>query len=155
MRSQPGKMKKSRQPASVRNVAMGLLARREHSAYELKQKLKTREFDTEAIDAAVAGLQQDNLQSDERFAESFVNQRVNAGFGPVKISYQLRQKGVDELLIEQYLARPVELWDEKMRQQRHKKFGAEIPRDYALRMKQARFLQNRGFSAESVMRLFR
>jgi SOS response regulatory protein OraA/RecX len=42
-----------------------------------------------------------------------------------------------------------------MIRQRIRKYGVAIPNDYAERMKQARFLQNKGFSPESVMRLFR
>jgi SOS response regulatory protein OraA/RecX len=46
-------------------------------------------------------------------------------------------------------------WDDMMREQRARKYGETIPAGYSERMKQARFLQNRGFSPESVMRLFR
>ncbi|MCH7882158.1 MAG: regulatory protein RecX [Proteobacteria bacterium] len=140
---------------SIRNVAMNLLARREHSAYELKQKLKLRDFDVAGIDAALELLQQDRLQSDSRFTENYVHHRVNAGFGPIKIRHELRQKGVGVDLVDEYLPRSNRQWDALMERQRIKKFGQEIPADYPLRMKQARFLQNRGFSPEAVMRLFR
>lgn len=140
---------------SIRNVAMNLLARREHSAYELKQKLKLRDFDVDAIDAALKLLQQDRLQSDSRFTENYVHHRVSAGFGPIKIRHELRQKGVGVDLVDEYLPRSNRQWDALMERQRIKKFGQEIPADYPLRMKQARFLQNRGFSPEAVMRLFR
>lgn len=140
---------------SIRNVAMNLLARREHSAYELKQKLKLRDFGADAIDAALKLLQQDRLQSDSRFTENYVHHRVSAGFGPIKIGHELRQKGVGVDLVDEYLPRSNRQWDALMERQRIKKFGQEIPADYPLRMKQARFLQNRGFSPEAVMRLFR
>ena len=141
--------------SSIRNKAMDLLARREHSAQELRQKLKTRDYDADAIDEVLQALKEDRLQSDERFAESYVNHRFNAGVGPLKIRYELRQKGVADVLVDEFLEPLSEQWDELMIRQRIKKYGASIPRDYAERMKQARFLQNRGFSPESVMRLFR
>ena len=134
---------------------MDLLARREHSEHELRQKLKSREFDCDAIDAALQSLQQDGLLSDERFTESYVNHRFNAGVGPLKIRFELRQKGVAESLADEFLESFSGHWDDLMRQQRIRKYGEDIPADYAERMKQARFLQNRGFSPESVMRLFR
>jgi len=140
---------------SIRNTAMNLLARREHSANELLQKLKQRDHAEDDILAAIAELQADNLQSDTRFTESFINQRVNAGFGPVKIRHELRQKGVSDGLVDSFLESFNGDWQALMVQQRVRKFGAEIPDDYKLKMKQARFLQNRGFSPESVMRLFR
>ena len=139
----------------IRNKAMDLLARREHSEYELRQKLKSRDYDVDAIDAVLQGLKQDHLLSDARFAEAYVNHRFNAGVGPVKIRYELRQKGVTEVLADEFLEPLSDRWDHLMAQQRIRKYGESIPADYAERMKQARFLQNRGFSPESVMRLFR
>jgi len=141
--------------SNIRNKAMDLLARREHSEQELRQKLKTREYDADAIDEVLQALKEDRLQSDERFTESYVNHRFNAGVGPLKIRYELRQKGVSDGLVDEFLEPLSDQWDELMTRQRIRKFGAPIPDDYAERMKQARFLQNRGFSPESVMRLFR
>ena len=141
--------------SSIRNKAMDLLARREHSEQELRQKLKTRAYDADAIDEVLQALKADRLQSDERFTESYVNHRFNAGVGPLKIRYELRQKGVSDGLVDVFLEPLSDQWDELMTRQRIRKFGAPIPDDYAERMKQARFLQNRGFSPESVMRLFR
>ncbi len=146
---------KDKTTRSIRVVAMDLLARREHSVYELTRKLKQRDFENDEIDAAIAALQQDNLQSDSRFIESIVNYRINAGFGPIKIRYELRQKGVSEGLVDDYFSGLDIDWQSIMAGQRIKKFGDSLPVDYKEKMKQARFLQNRGFSPESVMRLFR
>ena len=148
-------MKKRNTPRSIRAVAMDLLSRREHSRYELTQKLKQRDFEPDEIEAALDRLQQENLQSDSRFIESLVNSRVNAGFGPLKIKYELRQKGVEPESIDDYLYGLTVEWQELMAAQRNKKFGKDLPVVYQEKMKQARFLQNRGFSPESVMRLFR
>ncbi|MFZ9038082.1 MAG: regulatory protein RecX [Gammaproteobacteria bacterium] len=148
-------MEDKKQQTSVRNKAMDLLARREHSEHELRQKLKLREFDNDEITAAIDSLQRDNLLSDERFTESYVCQRFNAGVGPLKIRYELRQKGISESLTDEFLEAYADRWDRLMQQQRVRKYGEAIPADYNQRMKQARFLQNRGFSPESVMRLFR
>ena len=140
---------------SIRTVAMDLLSRREHSTYELTQKLKKRDFDPDAIEAALDRLRQENLLSDSRFIESIVNSRVNAGFGPFKILYELRQKGISTERAENYLSGLLVEWEPLMAMQRSKKYGPDLPVDYKEKMKQARFLQNRGFSPESVMRLFR
>jgi regulatory protein len=146
---------KNKTPRSIRVVAMDLLARREHSATELTRKLKQREFEDNAIQQAIVALQRDNLQSDSRFLENVVHYRINAGFGPIKIRYELRQKGVSDDLVEDYLSSLDVDWESNMVGQRIKKFGDSIPVVYKEKMKQARFLQNRGFSPESVMRLFR
>ncbi len=140
---------------SARNKAMDLLARREHSAHELHQKLKLREFDQVEIELALEGLQQDNLQSDSRFTESYINHRINAGLGPIKIALELGRRGVDGELVNEHMLALSADWNGLLERQRLKKYGQEIPTDYSQKMKQARFLQNRGFSPESVMRLFR
>ena len=119
---------KDKTTRSIRVVAMDLLARREHSVYELTRKLKQRDFENDEIDAAIAALQQDNLQSDSRFIESIVNYRINAGFGPIKIRYELRQKGVSEGLVDDYFSGLDIDWQSSMVGQRIKKFGDSLPR---------------------------
>jgi regulatory protein len=140
---------------SLRRIGMDFLARREHSEQELRRKLNARADDVDEVEAVLQKLKDEGLQSDERFTEAYVHHRVNAGLGPMKISYELRQKGIDESLADAILEPMAEQWDSMMRRQRERKYGEVIPADYAARMKQARFLQNRGFSPESVMRLFR
>ena len=139
----------------IRKKAMDLLARREHSAQELRRKLQAREYAVDSVDWVLRQLQQDHLQSDTRFVESYVNHRVNAGIGPMKIRYELQQKGIDDALADEYIEPLAECWDSMMAEQRERKYGHLLPADHKARMKQARFLQNKGFSPESVMRLFR
>ena len=95
------------------------------------------------------------MLDDERFTGSYIHYRVQKGFGPLRINNELSDKGVDSELIQNQMAEYEADWYELMKKQRNKKFGDEIPADYKEKMKQARFLQNRGFAAESVMRLFR
>jgi regulatory protein len=134
---------------------MNLLARREHSRHELGDKLRQRGFDAKEIDVALDQLETDNLLNDARYAESYLRQRIARGFGPLRIEQELQQRGIDSALIGEAIEHTAPDWFAEMEQQREKKFGSEIPDDYNKRMKQARFLQNRGFSPSEVMRLFR
>ncbi|MBT6587039.1 MAG: regulatory protein RecX [Gammaproteobacteria bacterium] len=87
-------------PSDVRRAAMDLLARREHSRYELLLKLTRRLGDNpELIDQEVGKLTDEGLQSDRRLAESFIRARTNRGQGPVKIKMELRAKQVGDELI--------------------------------------------------------
>ena len=81
-------------PAAVRLAAMNLLARREHSQAELRQKLLRRFPDDAVIAAVLASLFAERLQCDARYAQSLVRQRLNRGHGPVRIRQALRQLGV-------------------------------------------------------------
>ncbi len=140
---------------SARNTAMDLLSRREHSYKELFNKLKLRNFESDDIDSALQKLQFENLLNDERFTENYIHYRVKKGFGPLRIKNELSEKGVDNEIVQNQIEEYESIWSELMEQQRNKKFGHEIPLDYKEKVKQARFLQNRGFAAELVMRLFR
>jgi SOS response regulatory protein OraA/RecX len=83
-------------PSEIRRTAMDLLARREHSRRELKQKLKKRFRDDALIEEQLDTLAEENLQSDTRYAESFLRQRFNRGHGPVRIRQEMRQKGIPD-----------------------------------------------------------
>ena len=81
--------------------AVGLLARREHSEQELRQKLELREYSDESIEEAISRLHEKNYLCDERFAASVCRHRVNRGFGWLYISNELNQKGVCSTIIQQ------------------------------------------------------
>jgi regulatory protein len=137
----------------ARRVAVELLARREHSARELRHKLGARGIEPEVAAAAVDALAREGLQSDQRFAESYARVRAERGCGPERIRGELRERGVeDELIREQLDALAVD-WRERAEQVRAKRFGADKPRDWKERARQARFLQYRGFGAEQVRAL--
>ena len=128
---------------------MRLLGQREHSAMELERKLGMRGIEAQAIRAVLADLGTDGLQSDTRYAESFVRGRISRGKGPVRIRVELDQRGVDAVLIEEALREADADWTGLARSARRKRFG-DSPADYAERARQARFLSSRGFSAEQV-----
>lgn len=139
-------------PARIRAAALKFLARREHSAGEITAKLVTRGYHREVVASVVAALAAEKLLSDARFVEEFVASRVRRGSGPVKIREELRGRGVDESTVEAALADHAGSWAETAAGVRRKRFGAALPRDYSERARQARFLQQRGFSTEQIRR---
>ena len=68
-----------------RQVALGLLARREHAARELIIKLVGRGMPESEAEGLVNELVRRGLQSETRFVEEFVRSRIRRGAGPVKI----------------------------------------------------------------------
>lgn len=95
------------------------------------------------------------MQSDERFAESFVHHRVNKGQGPMKIQQELRQRGIDQNLIEILLESESIDWFSVAEQVRVKKYGEVVPGDYQKKAKQSRFLYSRGFSSDVISQLLK
>ncbi len=140
----------ARDPARVRAKALDLLARREHSAGELRRKLQERGYDSTAVEAVLSSLEQEKLLSDGRFVQEFVASRLRRGSGPMKIREELRGRGVTGELVDQALAGLKAGWSEGAAAARRKRFGAELPGDMQERARQARFLQQRGFTMEDI-----
>ncbi len=127
---------------------MRLLAGREHSRFELRRKLAAE--DPQLLERVLDALAERGLQSEDRFAEAYTRMRLNRGFGPLRILAELRQRGIDEALIREYLPRDDAFWRGRMQQAAERKFGAEPPADRNARTKMARFLQYRGFPEHLV-----
>ena len=138
---------------SATDVAVGLLARREHSALELKRKLRQRSFDEVEVEQALEKLQAKKLQSDERFTEAYVNMRTNRGYGPLRISNELKERGIDAGLIDQYLSNSQSDWQAVMQHQYKKKYGSQSAGNYSEQVKRAKYLQGRGFYLDWVLKL--
>jgi regulatory protein len=138
----------------ILKTALALLARREHSAKELNQKLSAKDYNQEKIEKILVDLTQQNLLSDERFAEVYVRFRKEKGFGPLKIQQELHERGVSAQIIDQYANSQDLYWYENIVQVHHKRFGDEKPDDFQSRVKQTRFLQNRGFSEDHINVIF-
>jgi regulatory protein len=129
-------------------TAVRLLGRREHSCRELHQKLQARDFDPHIIAEVVAELQADNLQSDERFAESYVRSKAGRGVGPVRLRQELREHQIDDATIHRYLQD--QQWRQLAAEVRQKRFGPALPESFEERARQMRFLQYRGFDSEQI-----
>ena len=142
--------KVSQQITNVLHRAVDLLSRREHSAQELSQKLQKKGFGENDIELAIIRLQEENLQSDDRFTESFVNERIRRGHGPIKIMHELRQRGVAENMVENYVNAEEEQWLSLVQLQYQKKYANLKVRDYSEWSKRARFLQGRGFTSAQI-----
>lgn len=131
--------------------AGALLARREHTRHELRQKLARHGAEADEVETALAQLAAGGLQSDARFAEHFVRAKVNKGQGPLKIRHALQARGVGPDLITEYLDAARIDWLAEARRVRTGKFGAAPPLDHASKARQARFLQGRGFAGDVIM----
>lgn len=134
---------------AIRECCIRLLARREHSRLELQRKLEARDFSRADIPAVLDALTEENLLSDQRFAEMFARARCENGQGPVKIRADLQARGVDGAEIDRSLELVDDTWMNYCRAAWRRRFGA-APEDRREWSRQARFLAGRGFSAELV-----
>jgi regulatory protein len=135
---------------TIRTAALALLAGRDFSRQELTGRLLRKGFAARVVDAAVTTLVQQGLLRETRFVEQYVDQHARRGHGPHRIRMELRQRGVEDALIEQALAEAGLDWLQAAREARRRKFGASPPLDARERAKQARFLQYRGFTSDQI-----
>ncbi len=138
--------------AAIHDCSIRLLARREHSRLELQRKLEARDFVRSDILPVLHALESQGLLSDERFAEMFSRTRVENGQGPLKIRSELQARGVSAEIIDHALELVDDSWLVHCRAAWRRRFGM-APADRREWSRQARFLSNRGFSAEQVRRV--
>jgi regulatory protein len=137
----------------LRQKAIRLLARREHTRAELARKLAGHGT-AEEVAAVIAELQASQMQSDDRAAESYVRSHANR-LGVSRLRQNLKTRGVSGEMIDAQLA-PGTLVDELERARTvwRKKFQ-DPPSDARDWARQARFLQGRGFASDLIRRLLR
>ncbi len=141
-------------PREVRKKAMDFLARREYGRAELVRKLADKGYARSVVEDEIAALSNEGLQSDTRFAESFVQSRINQGKGPVRIRADLSQRGIRDGVIEGAIEESGCDWFDLAVRERVKKFGVEPPRDFREKARQMRFLQYRGFEQDHIQSAF-
>jgi regulatory protein len=145
-----------RRPSSLYARAVALLARREHSRAELAAKLRRRlgpADDVAELERVLDALARDRLVCDERYAGTLSRTRA-ARHGDARIRYDLKSAGVDAETIGRAVAalkgteldRARALWSRRFR---------ELPRSAQERGRQARFLQARGFSSDTIRKVLR
>lgn len=139
---------------AARQAAIGLLARREYSARELQLKLRASQPE-EAIAEAIESLQAQGLQSDQRFASTWLRHRLLQGYGPQRIQQELRQKGIADELLRSCLQDEAIDWFAQASEVFQRKFGRRPPKDAKEKAKAMRFMQYRGFTSDQIRHVLR
>jgi len=147
-------IKRKLQKQTALHCGVGLLSRREHSEFELRQKLNNREFATDEIDKAIERLLEKDYLSDTRFAQSTCRYRTIRGYGWRYIANELKQKGVCSTIV-QILQKNCEIdWYLQAELAYNKRFGESRGEDSQTTQKEQakkiRFLQYRGFSTDEI-----
>ena len=124
--------------------AVSLLARREHSSRELRDKLRARSFSAEAIEAALATLREQDLQSDYRFAQACTRSLMDRGYGSLRVAGELRERGVSGDIAQEFEA--------SAREGDLRRAYEALARRARTREQMLRFLNQRGYPSEVARR---
>jgi regulatory protein len=140
-------------PSELRDRALRLLARREHSRVELEGKLAPQAESSEALARVLDALEVKKQLSDERYAEERARQ-LGRKYGAERVRRDLLARRVAEGTAARLAAAQARGDVERARAIVERKFRerATTARERARRV---RFLQGRGFSLDTIQRALR
>lgn len=127
-------------------------AKAEYCSFDVRRKaLKALEGDAEAAGRVVEALIKDRFIDDSRYAGAFARDKASfSGWGPAKISFALRSKGIPREVIGEALSGI----DKEKSSSKLEKIIADkyktLKEDPAVKLKLLRFGLSRGFSYEDV-----
>jgi regulatory protein len=136
----------------IRSRALKLLTTREHSRLELSRKLRRRGYAADDVETVLDALIADDLLSEERLIAAYVAERLDKGFGPVRIRFELREKGLSDEQIEPYLSLEDEALMQCLGAVYRKRYGEQPIGDRREYLKRSRFLEYRGFPPGLIAR---
>jgi regulatory protein len=142
-----------RQPRTLEQRALALLARREYARAELRERLLATGAARGEVDAVLERFAELGYLSDERYAHATARQKEGS-YSKRAIGAALKAKGVSAEASAAAIAgidaddhaTLVALW--------RRRFG-RAPADEREKARQARFLQSRGFSLSAILKLLR
>lgn len=156
--SQSPKSKRSPSPekpsgSALRSRALRLLARREHSRRELQRKLAPLAADPAELEGLLDQLTARGWLAEGRVAEQVIHAR-RSRFGSGRIRQELLARGVAEEVVEGVLPELRQSDLEAARAVWRRKFKGP-PSNPTERARQVRFMQGRGFSMETILKVIR
>lgn len=132
-------------------------AYQDRSHREVKEKLYSYGLNKQDVEEAISLLIEDDYLNEERFAQSFARGHFRSKqWGRVKISYELKMKGVSAYCIQKGLKEIDEEEYEKTLRELIIKKAESLPKtekSFVIRRKIAAFLMQKGFEAPLVQRL--
>jgi len=139
----------------IRQKALDLLARREHSRFELQQKLTRYGFVAADIATVLDELVQQKLLNDARFTEEYVRMRVRRGFGPLRIREELHERGISTEIITESLFNSNFDWQELAKETFLKKFAGKSASSLSDKAAMMRYLQYKGYDFAVIKQVFK
>lgn len=118
------------------------------------QKLLAEGYPLATIEEVIAALAEAGWQSDERFVENYLRQRIRQGYGPLRLQQELRLRGIETDLIHDRIRVLENEWDDLIERVYRKKFRDSLSASLNEWAKRSRFLQYRGFTADQIHTLF-
>ena len=136
----------------LKKRALYYLGKREYSRKELHEKItpfsESLELTRQQVNQILTELESKDWLSDRRFADQFIFSKKRK-FGLKKMEYELKMRGVNEIIINNALNEIKSEEDNLAKNIWEKKFR-KLPENPEERLKQMRFLQSRGINSALI-----
>lgn len=141
----------------ARSHSYYLLAKRDRSSGEMKTKLTELGLSRGAVSFAVAEMIERGYVNDAEYAHRVALYYANAGYGPYRISTELKKKEFPQETVESETDAVSREFDfaASVLEVCERKYGDVSDADYAQKAKISAFLSRRGFSFEQISNIFR
>ena len=135
--------------SSAKNSALKYLSFRSRSIKEVRDYLIRKKFAPEEIATAIDDLIELNFLNDEKFAEEWVEIHIRAKpCGPIKLKFELQQKGIASEIIQKTLKLDYQNLVQKAAQRYSRRLIGLDPQKQKQRL--AGFLARHGFSWDQI-----
>lgn len=134
--------------------ALRLLAARERSEHEVRQRLRERGLSAADADGIVERLRRQGYLDDARFAESMAHRARRRGHGRLRLRADLVARGVARKIAAPIVAAAFADEQELARKILRKRYGT-LPSGGPDRARAARFLLQRGFPRRVVLAILK
>lgn len=141
---------------AARERGVRYLTYRDRSENEILKKLIEAGFDANVSQQAVNELKTIGYLDDTRYAMKYLSERIRTkALSKKTLGYELKNKGIDENIIEKALSEfEIDDYEVALRESK-KKFGKYDINERKIEQKVYRFLLHRGFSYEIVNKVIR
>ncbi len=137
--------------AKAKLTAINFLSRKDRSTREVIRKLKEKGFTKEVTKKVLEFLKSYGYINDLEYAKKFVKQRVVVrGYGKFKVIYELRDKGINDNIIEKVTQNIEDDEYESAIKLGRKKARRLDLTDYKEKQKLYSYLQRRGYSYDII-----
>lgn len=152
--NKPKEIKPAKKIEEVYNYGLWHLAKRDHSIYELKEKLAKKTDNTEWIDETIEKFKKSGYLNDQNLVENLLTDyNQYKQYGPSRIKQELKHKGIDNETIKNALEESEFDYFELAFSCLRKKCREPI-KDRKERDKLTRFLLSRGFGFDMIKYAF-
>lgn len=100
-------------PKDCHDTALRFLEHRERSAHEVRTHLVTKGFQEKEIEEELQYLEELHYVDDARYCSSYIRYAMGKGRGPVRLQFELREKGIDAARIQEALGESFDSQTEK------------------------------------------